>query len=227
MKSKTKVKTHKIILSNTTQKQQNKQPLSKQTILKNITKQLNQTKKMNSKKEKADKIPVIKNKNKSSINTEDSSTNCLSGDKGKKIYLNSNQKKEDCFIPFIISDTKDSETESFFINFKLGEKDSYLENLHNNVSKHDKKTIIKKINLKNMFNYCKVNKESGKYENDSLELYDFNDKTNVEYILKNLSLNCDKSGINDISNILEDCNEEKECNIIKIFETKQNKLTKA
>ena len=79
-----------------------------------------------------------------------------------------------------------------------------------------------------------MNKDSGKNENDSLEIYDFNDETNVKYVLKNLSttLSCDKSDVNNnLSNIFEELNEEnwdddeekdKIINDIKIFEVNKN-----
>ena len=52
MKSKTNVKTHKKILSKATQKQQNKQPLSKQTILKKYYQTIKSNKKNEFKKRK-------------------------------------------------------------------------------------------------------------------------------------------------------------------------------
>ena len=179
------------------------------------------------------------------INNEDSSTNCLSGSNCKKTnleinYLNNNinKNKEEYIIPsLLLKNKKESETESFFINFKLGEKDSYMDSV---ILKPDKKIekdeIFKKINLKNnnfnqRYNYCKVNKDCGQNENDSLEIYDFNDETNVDYVLKNMSaLSCNKTCRDENSNIFEDCDEmndskaqnEKIINNIKIFEINNN-----
>ena len=181
------------------------------------------------------------------INNEDSSTNYLSGSNYKKNnieinYLNNNinKNKEEYIIPSLLFRThhnKESETESFFINFKLGEKDSYMDSV---ILKPDKKIerdeIFKKINLKNnninqRYNYCKVNKDCGQNENDSLEIYDFNDETNVDYVLKNMSaLSCNKTCRDENSNIFEDCDEmndskaqnEKIINNIKIFEINNN-----
>jgi hypothetical protein len=179
------------------------------------------------------------------INNEDSSTNCLSGSNCKKTnleinYLNNNinKNKEEYIIPSLfLKNKKESETESFFINFKLGEKDSYMDSV---ILKPDKKIekddIFKKINLKNntinqKYNYCKVNKDCGQNENDSLEIYDFNDETNVDYVLKNMSaLSCNKTCRDENSNIFEDCDEmnnskahdEKIINNIKIFEINNN-----
>ena len=73
-------------------------------------------------------------KSKSQINNEDSSTNFLSGLKEKKFVKND------------ISTKMKSETESFFINFKLGEKDSFMDNILINYSKtienENKKKLI-------------------------------------------------------------------------------------
>ena len=181
------------------------------------------------------------------INNEDSSTNCLSGSNTKKInleinYLNNNinKNKEEYIIPSLLfknNTNKESETESFFINFKLGEKDSYMDSLILKPDKQiEKDKIFKKINLKNnninkKYNYCKLNKDCGRNENDSLEIYDFNDETNVEYVLKNMSaLSCNKTCRDENSNIFEDCDEisttkaqnEKIINNIKIFEVNNN-----
>ena len=194
--------------------------------------------------QKIKKLKTKQNKNvlyksKSQINNEDSSTNCLSGFNGKKINIEKNnakniQKNENNIIPFLIGKSRESEAESFFINFKLGEKDSYIESIIKNESKIDENDNIKKINLKNNFDYCKVNRDSGQNENDSLEIYDFNDENNVDDILKYFSnLSCNKSEKNNISNNLEDCNEEifykygeneKLINDVKIFEVKNKFL---
>ena len=139
-------------------------------------------------------------KSKSQVNNEDSSTNFLSGLKEKKFVKND------------ISTKMKSETESFFINFKLGEKDSIMDNILINYSKTIENENKKKINLKQNFNYCKVNNYSLQNENDSFEIYDFNDETNVRYVLKNLSnLSCDKSDVGGgLSNIFVDLNANKE-----------------
>ena len=85
--------------------------------------------------------------------------------------------------------------------------------------------------MKNNYFYCRVNNDK-KDENDSLELYDFNDNANVEFVLKNISfLNENKCQKSNISNIFENCNEtsedndkgkEKIVNNIKIFEVNKN-----
>ena len=127
---------------------------------------------------------------------------------------------------------KESEAESFFINYKLGENDSLMENISNNYSIPIENENNKKNNLKKNFGYCKVNNDSGQNENDSLEIYDFNDETNIKYVLKNLSNLCfDKNEVNNhLFNIFEDLNEEnsdndkeneKIINDIKIFEVKK------
>ena len=166
-------------------------------------------------------------KSKSQLNNEDSSTNFLSGFNEKKIFYKKTRKDK-------ISPNIKSESESFFINFKLGEKDSFMESIFKSRLKINGNENNKKINLKNNFDYCRVNKDSGKNENDSLEIYDFNDETNVKYVLKNLSttLSCDKSEVNNnLSNIFEELNEEnwdndeekdKIINDIKIFEVNKN-----
>ena len=171
-------------------------------------------------------------------NIEDSSTNCLSGNKKKNFKsklddkLLNDKKFENFIIPFLI--TKDNDTESLFINFKLGEKDSYSESLLRNDSKIDNNNYANNIKLTNKnfnnYNYCEVDENIGKNEIDSLELYDFNDKSNVDYVLKNLSaLSCSKSGKDKSSSIiLDECNDEdisgnkKIINKIKIFNVKQN-----
>ena len=172
---------------------------------------------------------------KDQINDEDSSTNFLSGFNNKKTNINlknnfNNLEKEEKYIPLLVSKKKQSKTESFFINFKLGEKDPFIENIFKNESKNDNKNS-KKISLKNNYFYCQVNNDE-KDENDSLELYDFNDNANVEFVLKNISfLNENKCQKSNISNIFENCNEtsedndkgkEKIVNNIKIFEVNKN-----
>ena len=186
-------------------------------------------------KKKQTQIKKKKNmlyKSKSQINNEDSSTNCLSGFNNKKNSFEKNnvnniKNNGSNIIPFLITKARQSETESFFINYKLGEKDSYIENLLKNDSKNYDNNKTKKISLKNDFDYCRVNKDCGQNENDSLEIYDFNDEENVDNVLNFFSnLSCDKSRRNNLSNILEDCYENKDekneklINDVKIFEVK-------
>ena len=171
---------------------------------------------------------IPKNSN-STINVEDSSTNCFSGNiKNNMIprfeYKLINEKNKGNFIiPLLIS--KDSDDESLFINFKLGEKDTYTESTLRN----DLKANNNNIKIPNNYDYCEVDDNIGLNENDSLEIYDFNDKTNVDYVLKNLSmLSYSKSGNEKSFILLDDYNEEntnrnkKMINKIKIFNTKQS-----
>ena len=156
-----------------------------------------------------------------------------------------NEKKKDGFdTPLII--TKESDTDSLFINFKLGERDShnsYTEStLRSDVKNYDKdnenenKTTVKLTkrnkNRNNKYNYCDVDENIGINEMDSLEIYDFADENNVDFVLKNLSvLSGNKSGrdrssllLEDINGDDEDINNEKFFNEIKIFNTKNNLL---
>ena len=190
------------------------------------------------------------NVNTNLIYTEDSSTNCFSGIKKKNIvpkldYMLLNEKKKDGFdTPLLI--TKESDTESLFINFKLGERDShnsYTEStlrsdvkLYDNDNENENKTTVKLTknnknrNIKN--NYCDVDENIGINEMDSLEIYDFADENNVDFVLKNLSvLSGSKNGrdrssflLEDINGDDEDINNDKFFNEIKIFNTKNNLL---
>lgn len=183
------------------------------------------------------------NKTNNKMSIEDSSTNCLSGSNNKKHNiqkvnpnLKNNQKKDDFVIPLLIA--RDSDTESLFINFKLGEKDSYTEStLRSDIKNYDFKNEKKNINniklnnnnIKNKYNHCEVDQHIGQNESNSFELYDFTDKSNIDYVLKNLSaLSCSKSGKDKSSIIMDDINEEevsghkKPINKIKIFNTKQS-----
>ena len=176
------------------------------------------------------------------LNIEDSSTNCFSGNIKKNIipkfdYNIKNKQKENPIIPLLIP--RDNDIESLFINFKLGEKDSYtdstlrsdLQNYNNNelyCSNRKSNKSKSKISIKK-YNHCQVDENIGQNEDDSLEIYDFTDKTNVDYVLKNLSaLSCSKSGKDKSSVTLDDYNEEdkignkKMINKIKIFNTKQS-----
>lgn len=172
------------------------------------------------------------------INIEDSSTNYFSGN-NKKVnshdfdFKLSNKKLEDIIIPTLVS--KESEYESLFINFKLGEKDSLTESTvrsdlisYNNDNKIKNLKQNKKINN---YNRCEVEKNLEQNENNSFEIYDFNDKTNVDFVLRNLSaLSCSKSGKERSSFLLNDCNDEyvdnignkQKINKIKIFNVKQS-----
>ena len=161
-------------------------------------------------------------KKKLQINNEDSSTNCISGlnNKGNnpdKNNLNNNKNPNEYELPFLLNNNKETESESFFINFKLGEKDSYMENISKTNEKNNlinyKNKFFKKENPKNSiinlkYDYCKVNNDCGNNEDDSLEMYDFNDESNVEFVLKNMSaLSNNKTWKNDNSNYYQDCNE--------------------
>ena len=233
-----------------------KNPSKKQSLMNNkvnkiIPKRYETTIKLNSKKLLTKSKPKQKlfQKSTKQMTNEDSSTNCLSGSNNKKINLEINclklnfnniKNKEELIIPsLLLNSNRESETESYFINFKLGEKDSFMDNLFTKTDKKiEKNKIFKKINLKNnninpKYNYCKVNKDCGKNENDSLEIYDFNDETNVDYVLKNMSaLSCNKTNRNESSVIFEDCDEtsgikaqnENIINSIKIFEINDNMM---
>jgi len=199
-----------------------------------------------SKKKSKPKVPGIslaENKPKlkckyNPINIEDSSTNYFSGN-NKKVNSNdfdfklNNKKIEDIIIPALIS--KESEHESLFINFKLGEKDSLTESTVRSdliTCNNDNKIKSLKQNKKiDNYNRCEVDENLEQNENNSFELYDFNDKTNVDFVLRNLSaLSCSKSGKERSSFLLNDCNDEYDDNIgnkqkinkIKIFNVKQS-----
>ena len=233
-----------------------KNPSKKQSFMNNkvnkiIPKRYETTIKVNSKKLSTKSKPKQKlfQKSTKQMNNEDSSTNCLSGSNNKKINLEINclnlnfnniKNKEELIIPsLLLNSNRESETESYFINFKLGEKDSFMDSLFTKTDKKiEKEKMSKKINLKNnninpKYNYCKVNKDCGKNENDSLEIYDFNDETNVDYVLKNMSaLSCNKTNRNESSVIFENCDEkigskaqnENIINSIKIFEINDNMM---
>lgn len=170
-------------------------------------------------------------------NIEDSSTNYFSGNNKKvnsidfELKLNG-KKKEGIIIPALIS--KESEHESLFINFKLGEKDSLSESTVKSdlmSFNNDNKNKNLKQDKKTDYNRCKVDENLEQNENNSFEIYDFNDKTNVDFVLRNLSaLSCSKSGIEKSSLLLNDCNDEfddnagnkQKINKIKIFNVKQS-----
>ena len=204
----------------------------------NLTVQKNLKTKIVNKTNKEIKVTQKYNINKinNKINIEDSSTNCLSGSNNKnkntqKLNNNlTNKLKKDLFIiPLIIS--KESDTESNFINFKLGDKDSNTEStLRSDLKNYNYKNEKKCPNtLKKKYNHCDVDKNIGQNESNSFEIYDFSDKSNVDYVLRNLSaLSCSRSGKDKSSSILDDINEEetngnkKPINKIKIFNTKQS-----
>lgn len=192
---------------------------------------------------RAKKISKLKEQNNlkqkiNNINIEDSSTNCFSGINKKNLIpkiieynIINNKKKGNFIIPLLIP--RESDTESLFINFKLGEKDSCTEStLRSNANKRNEYNNIDNLKLNNIiknYEHCDVDKNIGKNENDSLEIYDFTDKTNVNYVLKNLSaLSCSKSGKDKSSFNLDDLNEDeisgnkKIINEIKVFNTKQS-----
>ena len=250
-----KTKINQKFNSNTTTNRlkKNKDTLSRRLNLeKNHPKKSSNNIKKNSKKKITEKS-LKENKyqfnvNTNLINTEDSSTNCFSGIKKKNIvpkldYMLLNEKKNDGFdTPLLI--TKESDTESLFINFKLGERDShnsYTEStLRSDVkiydNKNENKTTVKLTkrnkNRNNKYNYCDVDENIGINETDSLEIYDFADENNVDFVLKNLSvLSGSKSGrdrssflLEDINGDDEDINNDKFFNEIKIFNTKNNLL---
>ena len=182
------------------------------------------------------------------INTEDSSTNCFSGIKKKNLvpkldYLLLYEKKgADLDSPPLLI-AKESDTESLFINFKLGERDSfnsYTESTlrsdakiyDNDIENKTANKLVKNKKRNNKYNYCDVDENIGRNETDSMEIYDFADENNVDYVLKNLSvLSGSKSGKDRSSLFLEDINEDDEdinndkfFNEIKIFNTKHNLL---
>ena len=150
----------------------------------------------------------------STFNIEDSSTNCLSRSNFKSNYAKKNTIKEllnskiEFNIPFLLPTV--SETESQFINTKLGEKDSL------------------DISLSKISNEKSFLQKSKK--DDSCEIYDFNDETHVDYVLNNFSmLSYSHSNQDKSSTMLEDCNDDElngnknVINKVKIFNTKHSK----
>jgi len=182
-----------------------------------------------------------KNLNNILMNIDDSSTNCLSKSNKKNIIskneINNNikkiAKKDNYIYPYTsLMSPRQSEGESLFINFKLGEKESTFKSDSENIFSECKNIKLVKTTYNNVntfinsksfaYTYCDVDKTIGQDESDSLEIYDFTDKANVDYVLKNLSLlslSKDKSSL-----ILEDINEEDVSldKKIKIFSTKPN-----
>jgi len=242
MNSKNKSKSSKISASKKYQKPSKKFASSIQSINKLIPLKKNTftIKSIQNKKPKK----LINNKINNIIakhqnNDEDSSTNFLSGFNYKKnnnninlpTYLNNAEKEEKYIVSESILKKRESKTESFFINFQLGEKDPFIDSIFKNDSKYDNQNS-KKFTLKNNYYNYGLNKGYGKGDNDSLELYDFNDDTNVEFILKNISyLNENKSRANNISIIFENIEEisedndkekEKIVGDIKIFDVKKS-----
>jgi hypothetical protein len=230
-----------------TMKIQNKNFIKDKTITekrnpkrKNVSAQKNLKAKINNKKNKESKVNKKSNINKinNKLNIEDSSTNYLSGSNNKnkkknvqKLTNNLTDKiKKDIFIkPLLIS--KESDTESNFINFKLGEKDSYIENTLRSELKNSKNINEKSCpnNLKKRYNHCDIDKNIGQNESNSFEIYDFNDKSNIDYVLRNLSaLSSSRSGKDESSFNVDDFNEKEiidnkmQINQIKIFNTKHS-----
>ena len=173
------------------------------------------------KKIKKNSLPVINSKTKhkkevnfTTLNIEDSSTNCFSGNNLKNNCTKKNTKEElfdskiEFNMPFLLPTV--TEAESVFINTKLAENDS-LDVSPIKIS--NEKTILQKSN-----------------KDDSCELYDFNDEKQVNLVLKNFSmLSHSQSNKDKSSTILEDCNDEetsgnkKVINKVKIFNTKHSK----
>ena len=228
MKSKIKAKSYSQISSN-----QNKNKTKENNYSKKFNKNRNAQKnsKNNNNLKSTNRIKPKQNNN-NIINIEDSSTSYFSKNNKKNMIpkfdynLINNKKKDILPIPLLIP--KESETESFFINFKLGENDSYTESTIRNDLKQNNINNLKLNNNKSKnYNYCNVDKNIGQNENDSMEIYDFTDKTNVDYVLKNLSVLSYSKSVKDKSSfILDDFNEEEnenkqKINQIKIFNTKQ------
>lgn len=155
------------------------------------TKQNNYT---SSKAKNATEIKKTKPKKCQKLSTmEDKSTNYNE-------YIN---YKVEFNIPHLF--TVDAETESEFLNIKLGESDSIIDK-------------------------PKESKIKSKIYDDSREIYDFTDKTHVDFVLNNLSILSDSFSFNNgySSNFLDDCNrneisgDNKIVNKLKIFNTKQS-----
>ena len=228
MKSKIKPKSYSQISSN-----QNKNKTKENNYSKKFNKNRNAQKnsKNNNNLKSTNRIKPKQNNN-NIINIEDSSTSYFSKNNKKNMIpkfdynLINNKKKDILPIPLLIP--KESETESFFINFKLGENDSYTEStLRNDLKQNNINNLKLNNNKSKNYNYCNVDKNIGQNENDSMEIYDFTDKTNVDYVLKNLSVLSYSKSVKDKSSfILDDFNEEEnenkqKINQIKIFNTKQ------
>ena len=155
------------------------------------TKQNNYT---SSKAKNATEIKKTKPKKCQKLSTmEDKSTNYNE-------YIN---YKVEFNIPHLF--TVDAETESEFLNIKLGESDSIIDK-------------------------SKESKIKSKIYDDSREIYDFTDKTHVDFVLNNLSILSDSFSFNNgySSNFLDDCNrneisgDNKIVNKLKIFNKKQS-----
>ena len=215
----------------------NKKQIKDRNYKKNINPNLKQSSKTKEKiknKSKATKNQSIKSKYCSILNIEDSSTNCFSRNNYNRrnvplrFNLNLiNKQKENFLIPLLI--TKESE-ESFFINYKLAKNDTITEStLRSDLINYNLNNLKFNKKIKQKYDHCNVDENIGKNENDSLELYDFTDKENVDYVLTNFSVLSYSNSNKDISSInLDDCNEEeigenkKFINKIKIFSAKKN-----
>jgi hypothetical protein len=239
MSTKLKLKLNKNIKS--TKQDKNRNVLSEKLIVDKFYYKRNNFNSKKKIKPKVTGISLAENKKKHKckpINIEDSSTNYFSGN-NKKVnshdfdFKMSNKKLEEIIIPVLIS--KESEHESLFINYKLGEKDSMTESTVRSdliICNKDNKIKNLKQNKKiNNYNRCEVEENLEQNENNSFEIYDFSDKTNVDFVLRNLSaLSCSKSGKERSSFLLNDCNDEFDENIgnkqkinkIKIFNAKQS-----
>jgi hypothetical protein len=214
----------------------NKKQIKDRNYTKNINcnlKKSSKTKEKIKSKSKAIKNQSIKSKYYNILNIEDSSTNCLSRNNYNKrcialrFNLNSIYKqKENLLIPLLI--TKESE-ESLFINYKLAKNDTITESTLRSDFINYNLNNLKLNKKKKKYDHCNVDENIGKNENDSLELYDFSVKENVDYVLTNFSALSYSNSNKDISSInLDDCNEEengenkKFINKIKIFSAKKN-----
>ena len=116
------------------------------------------------------------------------------------------KENENCKIEYEIPPliTIETETESEFINIKLGEPDSKFDE------------SIRDFKEKNNKN------------NDSREIFDFTNKTHVDYVMNNLSILSESHSFKESSDIFDECNNDetsgksKVINKIRIFNTKQN-----
>ena len=155
MKSKIKPKSYSQISSN-----QNKNKTKENNYSKKFNKNRNAQKnsKNNNNLKSSNRLKPKQNNN--IINIEDSSTNCFSKNNKKNMIpkfdynLINNKKKDILPIPLLIP--KESETESFFINFKLGENDSYTEStLRNDLKQNNINNLKLNNNKSKNYNYFK------------------------------------------------------------------------
>ena len=118
-------------------------------------------------------------------------------------YYKENENYKTGFdFPFLKS--IETEKESEFINIKLGESDSKADRTP---------TIFQKPKTK---------------IDESCEIFDFTDKTNVDYVLNNLSILNESQSFKEPSKIFDECNKDdaskrsKAINQIRIFNVKQS-----